>query len=149
VKTKEQKQPLKNGMTLVEVVIFMSLAMLVLAGSFPVINQLRTSDKVHEERLAAFLFIHKNVEEMKAQPFKTITNGFTKTTNDHYKKVDSSVLFYKGVTGTNQVEIIPSSSSDYGDYYLINIDLWWDTTVNGLPKRQNHKQETFVILPNI
>ena len=136
-------------MTLLEVVIFMSLAMMVLAGSFPVIRQLRTSDKVHEEHLGAFLFIHKTIEEMKACPYKTITNGFTKTTNNHYKKTDNSVSFYKGVTGTNQVEIIPSSSSDCGDYYLINIDLWWNTTINGLPKRESHKQETFVILPDI
>jgi len=135
-------------MTLVEVIVFMMLALMVLAGSFPVVTQLRISDKVHEERLAAFLFVHKNVEELKARSYIKVTDGFTKLPNGHYKKVDNSVVFYKGVTGTNTIEIIPSVSTNFGGYYLLNIDLDWDTTINGMSKRNNHRKETFVILPD-
>jgi len=136
-------------MTIVEVLVFMTLAFMVLAGSFPVVTQLRISDKVHEERLAAFLFVHKNVEELKARSYIMVTDGFTELSNGNYEKVDNDVVFYKGVTGTNTIEIIPSVSTNFGAYYLLNVDLYWNTTINGTPKRKNHRKETFVILPDV
>ena len=148
MKRKTQNKRSKCGMTIIEVVVFMSLAFMVLAGSFPVVTQLRISDKVHEERLAAFLFVHKELEELKARPYAVVTDGFAELANGNYKKVNS-VSFYKNVSGEYKILLKPRTNANFGDYYLVEMELSWDTTINGIPKRKNTRKETFFILSDV
>jgi type II secretory pathway pseudopilin PulG len=141
-----------SGMTLVEVLVFSSLALMVLGGSFPLLSRLMASDKAHEERLAAFMFLQNSAEQLSVVPFESLTNGFEEVVGNNgsrYKKVIASTNFYKTISAKYRVQLLPKTSSQTGDYYLALFELRWSTKIGGLPKQKHSTQISKVFVPDV
>jgi len=135
-------------MTLVEVLVFSSLALLVLGGSFPLLSRLMASDKAHEERLAAFMFLQRSGEQMGVVPFEILTNGFSEV-NGKYEKNIASTNFYKTIPARYRVRLIPRTNNQQGHYYQADLELWWSTKISGLSRKNHHNTITLVLLPDV
>jgi len=135
-------------MTLVEVLVFSSLALLVLGGSFPLLSRLMASDKAHEERLAAFVFLQRSGEQLGVVPFEMLTNGFAEV-NGKYERNVASTNFYKTIPARYRVRLIPRTNNQQGRYYQADCELWWSTKTSGFSRENHHNTITRVLLPDV
>ena len=138
-----------SGMTLVEVLVFSTLALLVLGSSFPLLSFLMASDRAHEERLAASLFLQTAGEQLQTVPFNALTNGFTRINSKKYKKVVNPTNFYKTVSAKYRVYLFPKTDPRVGNYYQASLELKWSTEINGRPKRNHNDKIILLLLPDV
>lgn len=148
----EQKREMRQrGMTLIEVVIFMSLILFVAGSTFPLISRLRLSDKSHEERLAAFAFIQSSAEELKEKPYVELTNGFVfKASDKCFERIVSSTNFYKNIPADFSIRLFLQDTPDLvGDCYRAEIDIEWETTVSDSLRKKSSSQLSVLLFPDI
>jgi len=87
----------KQGMTLVELVIFMTLTLFVFGGVIRVVLQSSRLDKASEERTAAFFFCKSVLEGLHRIPFEDLTasgSGFHKQGVNLYVRKNNDVPFH-------------------------------------------------------
>ena len=125
------RQRRRVGMTLLEVVVFMTLALFVLGGSFPLISRLLYSDRAHEERLAAYNFAQSISEDLRS---KLATTGYDSVVDGYpfngsfYDRRISNTNFYKNVEMKSlRVRLFPKTDNKIGDFYKVFIDMKWKT----------------------
>ena len=135
-------------MTLLEVVVFMTLTLFVLGGSFPLITRLRYADKAHEERLAAINLAASTIETLRATPYTQLTHGYAKRTSStggiYYEKYYSKTNFYANALLNMRIRLYEQNDATMGDYYRGEIRLRWD--VKRAANQVEHAEETFTAL---
>jgi len=101
VNTKEQNKRKRSGMTLVEVVVFLSLTFIVAGSVIAVAMQASWTDKAVEEKTAAFYYCKSRLEELHPVKFEDLVSPKTGTwtTNmvggvQQFKRVRTNVHFY-------------------------------------------------------
>lgn len=137
-----------SGSTLVEVLVFSTLALFVLGSSFPLLSRLMASDKAHEERLAAFTFLQKSGQQLRAVPYGLLTNGFVEV-DGKYEKNIASTNFYKNISARYKVHLVPTSNGQVGDYYKADLELRWSTRIGGLPVQKHVDVVFLTLLPDL
>ena len=140
------------GMTILEVVVFVSLALFVLGTSFPLLSRLMASDRAHEERLAAYTFLQKSGQQLGVIPYKSLTNGFSRTGNTdkyRYKMEFLETNFYKNISGRYQILLVQMDNGQIGDYYKADLELKWTTKIGGLSEQEHVSTVFLTFLPDI
>ncbi len=142
----------RMGTTLVEVVVFLSLALFVLAGTFPLLSYLMVADKATEETLAAFTFLQASGEKWKVRPYNSLTNGLTQytTTNGttYYRSDLITTSFGKTVAGQYYEDLYPQATTGIGEYYRLAVVLQWSTEIGGVPKKDHNKIVYYLLMPD-
>ena len=125
------RQRRRAGMTLLEVVVFMTISIFVLGGAFPVISRLLYADRAHEERLAAYNFALSISEELRSKlastGYDSVVDGYS-FDGSRYEKLISDTNFYKNIEMNSvDIRLYPKSNSKIGDYYKVVISMKWRT----------------------
>ena len=140
-------------MTLVEVVVFMTLTLFVLGGSFPLIARLRYSDRAHEERLAALNLANTTCENLRATTYAKLTDGYTKYTRPdgtiYYENRYSTTNFYKTATLNMRVRLYEETDSTLKDYYRGEIRLQWNSKLSLKKTEPQEDIITVLLFPDI
>ena len=141
----------KRGMTLIEVLVFMSLALIVIASSFKLLSQIQSNDRLHEERLAAFSFVQTEAEKIKETDYYKLGEGYDVNIWTNSSGLVGTSLtsiveteFYKGIPANLKIVCRPSYNSDVGDYYKVDLNLIWKSKTSG-GKKITQVQELRVI----
>ena len=97
MKRKTQNKRSKGGMTIVEVVIFLSLTLSLLGGIIPVAMQAGRVDRAVEEKTAAFFVCKSTLEELHPVKFEDLvsskTGVWTQQSNG-WVRVRNNINFY-------------------------------------------------------
>ena len=143
----------RQGMTLVEVVLFMTLALFVLGGSFPLISRLRYADLAHEKRLAAINFANTTCENLRATTYATLTSGYTKDASTsgtvYYDKYYNATNFYKTATLDMRVRLYEETDPTLKDYYRGEIRLQWDSKLSLKKTERQEEIITVLLFPDV
>jgi len=133
----------QSGMTLVEVLVFMFLALAVLGGSFPLLSRLMLSDKANEERLAAFLQAQSGIELLRGKDYADLLDGFAVErvtpgwTSYQLQQNPRPIKISGNVPATCGIRLIKHQSADYGEYCQTQFEIKWTTRLSSSVWKDN------------
>jgi len=138
MKNKTDTHQNRKGMTLVELVVFMSLTFLVLGGVIPATTQSSRLDRASEEKMAA-LFLGKSVlEELHQVDFAKLTesgSGFNRVgggSSTIWKRERPNVPFFKqgGLLSTqitaNELTVLDYGSTGGSKNCAVSVTIGWN-----------------------
>ncbi len=146
----------RSGMTLVELMVFMSLTLFLLGGVIPVALQASQVDKDGEEKLAAFFACKSALEKLQGTDFDKLTEPGS---NFHPKENKSNIyirkrnhipfhtrggLFHTELKATERTELIYGSTGDSTNCSA-KVTMKWKAS-RGAKKVANIKESAHTVL---
>lgn len=121
-------------MTLVEILIFMVLALSVLGSSLTLSAQISRMERSSEEILMAFLFNKSVAESLLTSNFNSITDGFAEAETGCYTKTNSTAEFLPHLFGKHVLILEKETNKDTGAYFKATSKLEWNSSATRTPE---------------